>query len=245
MIVIDDCSTDRTPDIIKKINSKKIKYVKLPRNQGTGNALQIALKMIDTPYFVIVDSDDWIESQTLEVLLKEMEKQPPTTSMAYGNTVIWFRKSGRLQRRTERHRSFRDKYDFFKYRAMMYPRFFRTETVRRVKGFETDDPFQGRYAEDRYLLLKLIGIGNFHWVNQNLYNLRRDNNDNVTSGKNREKFVKVLRYIYTKVLKQWGDEYEPVFEVNRYGWLILKELKKNGGEEPHVQGKGHGSNTSL
>jgi glycosyltransferase involved in cell wall biosynthesis len=37
MIIIDDCSTDRTPDILKKINSKKIKYVKLPKNQGTGN----------------------------------------------------------------------------------------------------------------------------------------------------------------------------------------------------------------
>lgn len=55
MLIIDDCSTDRTPVIIEKFKSEKIKHVRLPKNQGTGRSLQTALTMIGTPYFVIVN----------------------------------------------------------------------------------------------------------------------------------------------------------------------------------------------
>ncbi|GGG04134.1 glycosyltransferase family 2 protein [Paenibacillus abyssi] len=226
MLIINDGSTDGTADVIDNYVSEKISHVKLSKNQGTGKALQIALDLIGTPYFMIVDSDDWIEPQTLEVLLHEMEKQPKNTSLVYANTVIWRKNKGIPEYSIEKHRSFQDKYDFIMYRPMVYPRFFRTETVRRVNGFETDDPYRGRYAEDRYLLLKLIAISDFHWVNANLYNLRRSHTDYITNGKHQKCFTAVLRYVYLKMLKQWGDKYEPEFGMDRYGWLYLKKLKK-------------------
>ena len=226
MIIINDCSTDSTADIIEKFTSdKRIQHVRLPENQGTGKALQTALSMIDTPYFVIVDSDDWIEPQTIEVLLNEMEKQPQETSLVYSNTVWWHDKNGELEQgQIERHQSFQDKYDFIMYRPMVYPRFFRTETVRKVGGFISDDPYNGRFAEDRYLLLRLIAISHFHWVDENLYNLRIHDN-NITQGRNRIYFAAVLRYIYSKLFKKWGDQYQPVYEVDEHGWLYIKELK--------------------
>lgn len=226
MLIIDDGSTDRTPDIIGKFKSKKIKHVRLQKNQGTGKALQIALTMIDTPYFVIVDSDDWIEPHTLEVLLREIEKQPEKVSLIYGNTIYWREMNGKLIKLgVQKHRSFKDKYDYIKYGPMVYPRFFRTETVRKVKGFETDDPYQGRFEEDRYLMLKLIGISHFHWVDKNLYNCR-SHNDNSTQPKNRKYYAEVKRFIFTKMLKEWGDEFEPVFEVASDGWLSIKKLNR-------------------
>ncbi|MEH7440614.1 glycosyltransferase [Neobacillus drentensis] len=226
MLIINDGSTDATADIIEKFTSdKRIQHVKLPKNQGTGNALQTALNMIDTRYFVIVDSDDWIEPQTLEVLLNEMEKQPKETSLVYSNTIWWHDRNGELERgQIERHQSFRDKYDFLLYRPMVYPRFFRTKTVRKVGGFTSNDPYNGRYAEDRYLLLRLIAISHFHWVDENLYNLRIHDN-NITQGKNRMFFADVLRYMYSKLLKEWGDQYQPVYDVDQHGWFYIKELK--------------------
>jgi glycosyltransferase involved in cell wall biosynthesis len=226
MIIVNDGSTDATGDIIEKFTSdKRIQHVKLPKNQGTGNALQTALNMIDTRYFVIVDSDDWIEPQTLEVLLDEMEKQPKETSLVYSNTIWWQDRNGELEQgKIESHQSFRDKYDFLMYRPMVYPRFFRTKTVRKVGGFQSDDPYNGRYAEDRYLLLRLMAVSHFHWVDANLYNLRIHDN-NITQGKNRIYFADVLRYMYTKLLKEWGGQYQPEFEVDQNGWLYIKELK--------------------
>ncbi|MDQ1143993.1 glycosyltransferase involved in cell wall biosynthesis [Bacillus sp. SORGH_AS 510] len=226
MLIINDGSTDGTADIIEKFTSdKRIEHVKLPNNQGTGNALQTALGMVDTPYFIIVDSDDWIQPQTLEILLNEMERQPKETSLVYSNTIWWHERNGVLKRgHMERHRSFQDKYDFLMYRPMVYPRFFRTEAVRQVGGFQSNDPYNGRYAEDRYLLLRLITISQFHWVDANLYNLRIHDN-NITQGKNRIYFADVLRYMYTKLLKEWGDEYQPEFEVDENGWLYIKKLR--------------------
>lgn len=227
LLIIDDASTDRTPAVVKRFKSQRIKYVRLKKNVGTGRALQAALRLIDTPYFMIVDSDDWIEPQTIEILLREIEKQPKTTSLVYGNTIIWNKKDGKLVHTLQKHRSFKNKYDFLKYGPMVYPRFFRTSAVRKVKGFESDDPHQGRYAEDRYLLLKLIAVSNFHWVDKNLYHLRRTNNDNMTNWKNLKYFAEVLRYIHAKLLKEWGNEYTPVYGVTKHGWLFIKELKKN------------------
>ncbi|MFC5449751.1 glycosyltransferase family 2 protein [Paenibacillus aestuarii] len=227
MIVIDDGSTDNSVQVIKPFRSdKRIQLVTLPRNQGIAKALQTALNMIRTPYFVIVDSDDWIIPNTLEVLLKEMKKQPESTSLIYGNTKVWQEKNGELKKiHVQKHRSFQDKYDLLLYNQMFYPRFFRTVTVRQVGGFKTDDPYEGRYAEDRNLLLRLIAISRFHWVDKNLYNLRKHSN-NITKRENIKKFETVMRYVYTKVLKDWGNEYEPVFKVTKSGWLIIKELKK-------------------
>ncbi|GGG04118.1 glycosyltransferase family 2 protein [Paenibacillus abyssi] len=226
MIIVDDASTDKTPDIIEKYKSKKIKTVRLSKNKGTAVALQTALDMIDTPYFVVVDSDDWIEPKALEILLNEMEKQPIKTSLIYANTIVWTDFGGKLNKVVvEKHRSFQDKYDFLRYGSMVYPRFFRTETVRRVNGFETDDPHQGRYEQDRYLLLKLIGISQFHWVDADLYNCR-SHGSNSTQPKNRKYFAEVKRYIFTKMLKQWGDEYEAEFAIASDGWLYIKKLKK-------------------
>lgn len=226
MLIIDDASTDRTPNMIKIYRSNKIRHVRLPKNQGTGKALQHALKMIDTPYFVIVDSDDWLEPQALEILLKEMEKQPKKTSLIYGNTVYWKDVDGKAVKTcVEKHRSFTDKYEYIMYGPMVYPRFLRTETVRKVKGFETDDPYHGRFDEDRYLLLKLIAVSHFHWIDANLYNCR-SHNDNATQPKNRKYYSEVKRFIFSKMLKEWGNEYEPVFAVSSDGWLYIKELKK-------------------
>ena len=99
--------------------------------------------MIDTPYFVIVDSDDWIEPQTLDLLLSEMETQPQETSLIYSNTVIWRERNGELKKLfVQKHRSFQDKYDYLMYGPMVYPRFFRTEAVRQVVDLKTMTPIR-------------------------------------------------------------------------------------------------------
>ena len=50
MIIINDCSTDSTADIIEKFTSdKRIQHVRLPENQGTGKALQTALNIGSIP----------------------------------------------------------------------------------------------------------------------------------------------------------------------------------------------------
>jgi glycosyltransferase involved in cell wall biosynthesis len=57
-IVIDDCSTDNTVDIIKSFNDKRIKLFVLEKNVGVGAALNFGLCKVTGKYLAKVDSDD-------------------------------------------------------------------------------------------------------------------------------------------------------------------------------------------
>mgnify|MGYP003373735959 CR=1 FL=1 len=51
IVVVDDGSSDKTYDLIKSINSEKIKSFKLDKNSGKGYALNFGLKNISSWFF--------------------------------------------------------------------------------------------------------------------------------------------------------------------------------------------------
>lgn len=60
MIIVDDCSTDRTPELIKKISQKddRIKYIKLENNSGAAIARNKALSESRGRFIAYLDADD-------------------------------------------------------------------------------------------------------------------------------------------------------------------------------------------
>lgn len=60
MIIVDDCSTDRTPELIKKISQKddRIKYIKLEKNSGAAIARNKALSESRGRFIAYLDADD-------------------------------------------------------------------------------------------------------------------------------------------------------------------------------------------
>lgn len=230
LLIVDDCSTDNTAEVVKQyLGDHRIQYLSLEENKGTGFVLNYALERIDTPYFVVLDADDWFEDSALEILLGVIDKQPKTTSTIYSNLKRWDTKNDiTTYRDIFKHRAFSsaEKYEFMLYEPMIYPRFYRTESVRSVNGFELDDPNEGRYGEDRYLLYKLIGVSDFYHVEDVLYN-RRHHEMNAIRRENRTNFAQSKKYYTQKVLNQWGNEYLPVFEIKEDGWLRVVLKKKN------------------
>lgn len=229
MIIVDDCSNDQSVNIINEITKEdsRVTLIQKTKNEGVGKALGDALNQIDTPYFMVVDSDDWLEKNAAEVLLEKIEDADEEVSLVYGNTLTWEENMGGLiQKEITVNRPFDDKYEFIMYPPMPAPRMFSTRWVRKVNGFENDDPYGGRFAEDRYLLLKLISVSKFEHVNELIYNIRI-HNKNTTKKENRKYFGEVRKYVYTKLLKEWGDEYRPEFELLESGWLKLSGLKPN------------------
>lgn len=224
LLIIDDASTDRTVETIKPfLADNRIELIQMDKNQGTGKSLNFALTQIKTPYFMTLDSDDWIEGDTLERLLCEMEKQPESTVLIYGN-VLWWKEHGEelLKIKEEVHRPFQDKYDFILYGPIPNPRFYRTSSVKQVNGFEIEEISEGRFAEDRNLLLKLITIGHFHHLNDYFYHYRF--HDQNTSAHHQKELNQVKKYLYEKYLKEWGNEYQPIYYISENGWLDIKEI---------------------
>ena len=57
VIVIDDCSTDKSAAIIKKIKDSRIQYTLNEKNSGKGYSIAQGIKLCSLPFTVIQDAD--------------------------------------------------------------------------------------------------------------------------------------------------------------------------------------------
>lgn len=118
-------------------------------------------------------------------------------------------------------RNFKDRWDFLLSNSSVWPRFYRTKALRSVGGWPTDDPFEGRYMEDKRILMRLIEKYRFHWIDQVLYVHRRHQYNQT--GK-MQSYRYITKWNIIDVLKRWGDLYNPVFSVDEDGWVYLVKL---------------------
>ncbi|GMA57506.1 glycosyltransferase involved in cell wall biosynthesis [Alicyclobacillus sacchari] len=226
-IVIDDGSTDDTLAVARDLAQadERLEVLALTDNRGLGNALQAGLEQVRTPYFVILDSDDWFSPDAIRLCLAKMEQEGEDVSLVCADGVYWIQtEDGDLRRdRVQKGRAFVDKYDFFRYGPNLVPRFLRTEDVRAVGGFENDPAGHGRYLEDKLLLLKLIAHSRFAYIDAELYNIRQHGH-NMTHPSDRRRFQAIKRQMYERMMREWGDEYEIEWEEHPEGWLDVKTL---------------------
>ncbi|MEC2323176.1 glycosyltransferase family 2 protein [Lederbergia lenta] len=76
-IIVDDCSTDSTRDIIQEYTSKykNISLVCLPYNIGSpGTPRNIGIEMALSKYITFLDADDWLHNKGLETLCEILDE---------------------------------------------------------------------------------------------------------------------------------------------------------------------------
>jgi len=77
IICINDGSTDQSSEILKKYNSKHSNIkVKTIQNSGTSVARNEGIKMAIGQYILFIDSDDWIEKNSLECIYHYLNSDP-------------------------------------------------------------------------------------------------------------------------------------------------------------------------
>lgn len=74
IIIINDGSNDNTENIIFSFNSNKIKYIKLDKNSGISNALNIGILNANGNYIARMDSDDISTEFRIEKQLEYLKK---------------------------------------------------------------------------------------------------------------------------------------------------------------------------
>ncbi len=76
MIIVNDCSTDHTVDVIAKYvkADTRIKLVNLDKNFGAAYARNTAIKISQGRYIALIDSDDLWKKQKLEKQINYMRK---------------------------------------------------------------------------------------------------------------------------------------------------------------------------
>lgn len=226
ILLVNDASTDNSPSLIQNyINEdNRVRLINNAQNVGQPKSMNLGLDEIDTAYTIQLDADDWLSPNCLEVLIREMEKQPEDVALVSGNIDIIFEDTNGnyVKSKIKKGRPFDDKYKFLKANSSVWPRFYRTSALQNVGGWPTDGPYEGRYVEDFRVLFRLIEQYRFHWIDEVLYYHRRhaDNQTNLTQA-----YAESTEWIVLDSLKRWGDHYEPVF-MDQEGWRLVKELKR-------------------
>lgn len=73
-ILINDGSTDKTDEIIRKYKDKRIKYYK-NKNQGIGKTRNFGISKSTGKYIMFIDSDDYLEENTCQLLYDKAIKE--------------------------------------------------------------------------------------------------------------------------------------------------------------------------
>ena len=73
LIIVDDCSTDGTDEVVKKFSDKRIRYFKNKKNSGAAVSRNRALKLAQGRWIAFLDSDDLWSSKKLETQIDFMK----------------------------------------------------------------------------------------------------------------------------------------------------------------------------
>lgn len=75
VVVVDDCSTDNTPNILKECAAQdsRVKITTHKQNMGAGQARKTGITNSKGEYILLLDGDDWLDENFIEELVKEAE----------------------------------------------------------------------------------------------------------------------------------------------------------------------------
>ncbi|NGQ97308.1 glycosyltransferase family 2 protein [Brevibacillus sp. SYP-B805] len=226
LLIIDDASTDNTKqEVARYLIHPNVQYVRMEQNAGISAVMNKALSLVDTPYLVQLDSDDWLPSRALAILASHVKSAKRRYALYYGNVTIWrvsetmnYRKAFHI-----RHREFRNKYQFLTYNKwMVAPRCYSVSALRRVGGWDTSDEYEGRIMEDRRIILRLIERYPVKWIDRHLYN-RTKHRQQLTDPQSKQRRNKLRLMTFDYYLRRWGNRYRAVYGYKN-GYLVIRKL---------------------
>lgn len=228
IILIDDGSTDNfLPKIKHHLEDRRISLISLSNNQGKSKALNVGLSKTDSDFIMELDGDDWLPDNALEIFVNEFQKQPKEVALLTGNVIHVYEKDGKMKNEKKfriipKGNSFMERYQLVSQTYIPYPRFYKTSSLKWIGGWPTDDPWEGRHVDDLFVFLRLLEHFKFHWIDEVLYYYRLHDSNQTTY--NRQIIADAVEWIYRNALKRWGDEYEPIFIINKNGWKRISNL---------------------
>lgn len=94
LIIIDDCSTDSTVELIKGVSDKRIKLIEKPINTGYTDSLNMGILIAKGKYVARMDGDDIALSERFAKQVLFLEKNPDvilcgTAIRLLGEKTIW------------------------------------------------------------------------------------------------------------------------------------------------------------
>lgn len=215
VIVVDDCSTDLTGEIVQSIPDARLKYFKFSKNQGACAARNFGIKQASGEFIAFQDSDDVWKNNKLEVQLAYMKANKADLAFC----------------QVERH-DFDEKIEkiypvlsegFVPYEILITNSLVSTQTIIGRKAVFEQITFDVNMPrmQDFDFIIRAARISNVFFVNQALVDVYLQNNSITTY--NYKKLIEVHQLLLTKYADSL-QEY-PTFklqQLSNLGYAMVK-----------------------
>lgn len=101
LIIVDDCSTDNSLNIIKSYRDKRIKLIKNKKNKGSFSSYNIGLKNSKGKYVAFCTQDDISHPKRIELEFNYLEENPHIFLL--GTSAIYIDEEGKEIRRFRKY----------------------------------------------------------------------------------------------------------------------------------------------
>lgn len=88
VIVSDNCSTDRTPELLKSIADPRLRYFRQETNIGPNNNFNFCLDQARGEYFLLFHDDDMIDIDFVEACISSLNPDQDVGVILTGNRII-------------------------------------------------------------------------------------------------------------------------------------------------------------
>lgn len=212
VILVDDCSTDKSVEIINAFQDDRIQLYQKDQQTGIVDALNLGLSKITSPYFIRMDGDDISAPDRFEKLIDFLETNPGFDIC--GSSIQTFGSRNELQN-YEQNPLMNKANLVFNHSVGHASCLFRTSLFTRNQITYLDGFWR---LEDYFLFYRLKDFGNATSLNQPLYFYRQGEYNNNAAIE--EKKLDAYRKIYTLILTDLG------IEATEYRLTIHLELAK-------------------
>lgn len=206
-IVIDDCSTDNSVEIIENLikGEQRIRFFKNEKNIGYQKTLIRGIELSKSPIFGRLDPDDALTPKAIEVMTKAHQDYP-NAGLIYSN-FIFCDKDLKEEKLFECTSITSQDYNFLNLDATVsHFATFKKSFYQLTTGI---DPFIKR-AEDKDIYMKMCEIAPIKHINKALY-LYRVHDGGVSTNSNAEKALFWHWVALIKMAERRGIEIEDTF----------------------------------
>lgn len=222
IIIVDDGSTkDNTAEIADTYQAKYPTIIKVihQENGGHGEGVNQGIKHATGLYYKVVDSDDWVNEQSLKNVINQIKlfhKQQSLVDMIICNYVYEYANSNKQRVvnlknvfPVEKVFSFQDSKKFKKSQFIaMHTVIYRTQIL---KDINLTLPKHTFYVDNIYVYIPLPFVNSIYYMNENLYRYYVGRDD---------------QSINEKVIMKRIDQHLLVTEI-LYNAYDLQEIRKN------------------
>ncbi len=168
LVLVDNCSTDESLSIVRRLADPRIRIIALDKNHGRTPALNIALNNARGQYIAILDADDTSTSDRLQLQVDCLNQNSDLVLVA-----TWYRNVDSSGKLINEVKTPTEHLDVIRRLASNCPFMnsavmFRAESIRVLGGY--DETFA--YSQDLALWLGLATLGKFKILTKFLTNIR-------------------------------------------------------------------------